>query len=271
MVGVLHRHVAEERLVAEALRSEVGALQSTLDVMQRKLRDAEGSTNYYECRFKRAQQTVDSLDVFRRTLKSPTAKLHQELWEAGLFDKEKYPLNHAIDELHHLSLVRVAAGDDAKKGGAGLHLHSPTAQAFALQMYNKSTATGYNLFRDVYRWPPHRDDVRKAVSRPFDVSLPIEKSGPFVGIGCHQPEWGQQAFRFYDAAGFDPRTQPFGISFDPAKMMAQVTWDPKTNGAPPRPPPFALAHMCMLLLAHSHLLARLRCQAGWASSTSTPT
>ena len=43
-------------------------------------------------------------------------------------------------------------------------------------------------------------------------------------------EWGQQAFRFYDTAGFDPRTKPFGISFDPAKMMAQVTWDPKTDG-----------------------------------------
>jgi len=50
-----------------------------------------------------------------------------------------------------------------------------------------------------------------------------------VAVGCHQLEWGQQAHRFYTAAGYDPRKEPFGICFDPAKIMAEVTWDPKTN------------------------------------------
>eukprot|EP00966_Prymnesium_polylepis_P268892 6212059-Prymnesium_polylepis.1 len=77
--------------------------------------------------------------------------------------------------------------------------------------------------RDVYRWLPSPDDVRRL--------LPFEKGGPFVAVGCHQPEWGKQAFDFYDRVNFDPRTEPFGISFDPAKIMAEITWDQKTNSA----------------------------------------
>ena len=44
---------------------------------------------------------------------SNIALMHTTLWSQGYFDKETHPLNHTLDELHHLSLVRVAAADDA--------------------------------------------------------------------------------------------------------------------------------------------------------------
>ena len=65
-----------------------------------------------------------------RSFTSPTARLHQELWHQGLFDKKQHPLNHTLDELHYLSLVRVSKGDDVKKGGEPLKL-TPTARALA--------------------------------------------------------------------------------------------------------------------------------------------
>ncbi len=45
----------------------------------------------------------------------------------------------------------------------------PPRKAFAYEMYNQTTASGYRRFRAVYRWPPHRSDLRQA-SLPFNVS-----------------------------------------------------------------------------------------------------
>ena len=129
-----------------------------------------------------------------RSFTSPTARLHQELWHQGLFDKKQHPLNHT------LSLVRVSKGDDVKKGGEPLKL-TPTARALATLMHAKSTASGYRLFRDVYRWPPSPDDVRRLP--------PVDKGGPFVAVGCHQLEWGQQAHRFCSAADTSIGSEPF--------------------------------------------------------------
>ena len=136
-------------------------------------------------------------------------------------DKKQHPLNHTLDELHYLSLVHVAKGDDVKRGSGSLHL-TPNAHALATLLHAKTNSSGYRLLRGMYRWLPSPEDVRRLP--PFD------KGGPFVAVGCHQLEWGQQAFRFYAAARYDPRTEPFGVCFDPAKLMAEVTWDAKTNG-----------------------------------------
>lgn len=214
LVAELERRAMGEQLAAHALRAEVGQLQAQLGLMQRELGEERGASYYFENRYTHAQRQLDGLQA--RGGVSPTAALHQRLWEQGLFDQRRYPLNHTIDELHSLTLTRVELGDDLKRGGADLHL-TPSARAFATQMYNKSNASGYRQLRAVYLWLPHPSDVARLP--------PFEKGGPFVAIGCHQREWGQQAFRFFDAAGYDPRTQPFGISYDPAKMKAKFTWD----------------------------------------------
>lgn len=222
MVGELQQRAVGEQLEADALRGEVSRVQAKLAQMEAELTVEKRASCFFENRYARAQGKLNAQDAKRSSFTSPTAALHQQVWEEGLFDAEKYPLNHTLDELHNHALVRVSAGDDVQKGGAGLHL-SDTARALSMLMYNKSSASGYRLFRAVYRYPPHPSDVARLP--------PFEKGGPFVAIGCHQLEWGQQAFRFYEAAGYDPRTKPFGICWDPAKMKAEVTWDAKTNGA----------------------------------------
>ena len=84
-------------------------------------------------------------------------------------------------------------------------------------MYNKSTASGYRMFRAVYRWPRSRKEVAK-LKTPGEGAA----AAPFVQIGVHQREWGQQAYRFFEQAGYDPKVQPFGIALDPAKMKSEV-------------------------------------------------
>ena len=64
------------------------------------------------------------------------------LWQQGLFDKKQHPLNHTLDELHYLSLVRVSKGDDVKKGGEPLKL-TPTARALATRIPFWSACSGF--------------------------------------------------------------------------------------------------------------------------------
>ena len=220
MVQELGRRAEGEQLAAEALRAEVGALHTRITSMAAALDEQTRAACAYECRANRAEDTLRSVHTRLRSFTSPTALLHQQLWNEGKFDD---PLNAALDEMHRHALVRIKLGDDVKRGGAELHL-SPSAHAFALRMYNNCSASGYRHFRAVLRWPPVHDDIRKAVDRPFS------KGGPFMALGCYQAEWGQQAYRLFNSAGFDPRTRPFGLCFDPVKMMSQITWDPKTNG-----------------------------------------
>ena len=220
MLSDLGQRATCELMAADALRGEVRSLHSQLVALEGDLDREKRAHCLFESRYTNASARLAAQEAAMRSFTSPTARLHQELWQRGLFDKKQHPLNHTLDELHYLSLVRVSKGDDVKKGGEPLKL-TPTARALATLMHAKSTASGYRLFRDVYRWPPSPDDVRRLP--------PVDKGGPFVAVGCHQLEWGQQAHRFYTAAGYDPRKEPFGICFDPAKIMAEVTWDPKTN------------------------------------------
>ena len=235
MVSDLEQRATSDQLAATALRGEVSVLQSRLVALEAELDTEKRAHCRFENRYTAAQARLDAQAAVMRSFTSPTARLHQELWQRGLFDMDEHPLNHTLDELHRLSLVRVGAGYDVKKGGAGLHL-TPTASALAPLLHAKTNASGYRLMRDVFRWLPSPDDVRRLPS--------FEKGGPFVAIGCHQREWGEQAFRFYDRAGYNPRTEPFGICFDPAKIMAEITWDQKTNGLSRLPsPPDALPRL----------------------------
>ena len=257
LLGALEQRASETDLTASALRSEVSTLQAQLVALEGQLDGEKRAHCLYETRYTSAQAKLDAQAAAMRSFTSPTARLHQQLWQQGLFDKKQHPLNNTLDELHYLSLVRVAKGDDVKRGGRVLHLTS-NAHALATLLHAKTNSSGYRLLRGVYRWLPSPEDVRRLPA--------LDKGGPFVAVGCHQLEWGQQAFRFYAAAGYDPRTEPFGVCFDPAKLMAEVTWDAKTNGEACRPPPLPATPPQLSLLG----AALPRRQALSATSTSTP-
>ena len=213
---------AEQQLKAEheVTRLEMAKLKAQLAAMEADLSRSNNAARYFSAHGTRSNLAMKELGGGRRLCQ--TAELHQRLWEEGYF---KEPLNQTVDELHYLTLKRIELGEDAKKGGAGTHL-TPTARALSTRMYNKSSSSGYRAFRAVYRYPLAPDVIRKGVARPFKRKL---KGGPFAAFGCHQLEWGQQAFDLYEAGGFDPRTKPFGLCWDPAKMKQEIKWDQKTN------------------------------------------
>ena len=220
MLSDLGQRATRELMAADALRGKVRSLHSQLVALEGDLDREKRAHCLFESRYTTASARLAAQDTAMRSFTSPTARLHQELWQRGLFDKKQHPLNNTLDELHYLSLVRVPKGDDVKKGGEPLKL-TPTARALATLMHAKSTASGYRLFRDVYRWPPSPDDVRRLP--PFD------KGGPFVAVGCHQLEWGQQAHRFY----IQPLATTRGRSRSASALIPQRSWR-RSRGTPRR-------------------------------------
>ena len=141
------------------------------------------------------------------------AELHQTLHESGELSK---PENCLLGELHYHSLRRVALGDKAKRGGEAMKL-TPSARAVAYVLYSKTSAPAYRTLRALYPWMPRRKKVAH--------SSAVAKLKPFVASGCHQLEWGQQAFRIMDGVGYSPRENAFLLGFDCAKVIGKLKWD----------------------------------------------
>ena len=210
----------------EALQQLVVQLQSEVAKLKAEVSRAGDAVRYFSAHATRSQLAMKALGGGRTYC--ATAELHQRLWDQGYF---KDPLNKTVDELHRLTLKRIELGDKVKAGGAGLAL-TPTARALATLLYQKSSSSGYRLFRAVYRYPPPPREIRRNVVRPLAApERPIASGGAFAAIGCHQAEWGAQAFRVFTAAGIDPSTAPFGLCWDPAKMRGEITWDARTGQA----------------------------------------
>ena len=203
---------------ARDLQEKLADLRATFGRTEQELSEQSGAAHYFESQLTSATQQINRLVAERdrrgwRTLCS-TAELHQVLHESGEFEK---PLNRTLDELHYGALTRISLGDDAVKGGQVMHL-GKTARALAYKLASKMTAPAYRLLRAVYRWLPQRKKIMTQLTNEA-----------FVAVGCHQPEWSQQACRIFDGIGYAAKTEPFGLCLDAVKVVGKLVWDEKAQ------------------------------------------
>ena len=221
MLAEVQVHALDSTTVSAAteetrrLHEQLADLRSKFDRMEVELSEERSSANYFDSQNRSLKREVQRLvnERDRRGWRKlcPTAELHQALYEAKEFEK---PLNQTLDDLHYFALKRIELGDETRRGGAPMQTNA-TARALAYVLYNKTSASAYRLLRAVYRWLPRR---KKAAALSGEA---------FVTTGCNQPQWGKQAFDIFKAINYDPKTEPFGICFDAAKVMGKLTWDEK--------------------------------------------
>ena len=224
MVAQLQLRVLDDAQARDAveqardLQEKLTDLRATFGRQEQELNEQCGAAHYFESQFTSASQQINKLVAERdrrgwRKL-CATAELHQVLDEKGEFEK---PLNRTLDQLHYDALKRISLGDDVVKGGQMMHL-GKTARALAYKLASKMTAPAYRLLRAVCRWLPSRKKIMTQLTNEA-----------FVAVGCHQPEWSQQAARIFDGIGYAAKTEPFGLCLDAVKVVGKLVWDEKAQ------------------------------------------
>ena len=200
-------------LIAElAQRShEAAEASASLEVMQRELQAARSAAYYFENRATNTDRAIKKLSATSRRL-CPTAKLHQELHDAGTFNE---PVAATAQEVWHDVLKRLQLGEKLGRGGKAAHLESASVRALWLYVYNNGRTCLLRMFQGLLRAPQ-----AKYLSR-----LHHEE---FAEPG-HPRQFAQRAAAFCRDIGYSPEQGMFVLNWDPAKMQAKFELDQKRN------------------------------------------